>query len=79
MNFEPLSLFFQLFAYLRLKFGNVAGVGRIQIGKKKHLTKRELHLQHWWVWFLQGTDFCSDHSISQGIDGFISFQEIKIV
>jgi len=30
-----------------MKFGNVEAVGRIQIGKKKHLTKRQLHLQHW--------------------------------
>jgi len=47
MNIEPMSLFFQLCAYLRMKFGNVEVVGRIQIGKKKHLTKRQLHLQHW--------------------------------
>jgi len=31
------------------------------------------------VWFSQETNFCSNHSISQGIDGFVSFQEIKIV
>ena len=34
MNIEPVSLFFQLCAYLRMKFGNVEAVGRIQIGKK---------------------------------------------
>jgi len=47
MSFEPMSLFFQLFAYLRMKFGNAEAVGRIRIGKKKHLTKRQLHLQNW--------------------------------
>ena len=47
MNIEPVSLFFQLFAHLRMKFGNVEAVGRIEIGKKKHLTKRQVHLQHW--------------------------------
>ena len=62
-----------------MKFGNVEAVRRIQIGKKKHLTKRQLHLQHWPAWFSQGTNFCSNYSISQGIDGFISFQEIQIV
>jgi len=30
-----------------MKFDNIGAVGRIQIGKKKHLTKRQLHLQHW--------------------------------
>jgi len=79
MNIEPMFLFFQLCAYLRMKFGNVVAVGRIPIGKKKHLTKRQLHLQHWWVWFSQGTNFCSIYSISQGIDRFISYQAIKIV
>ena len=79
MNIEPVSLFLQLGAYLRMKFGNVEAVGRIQIGKKKHHTKRQLHLQHWSVWFSQGTNVCSYYSISQGIDGFISFQAIQIV
>jgi len=46
MNIEPMSLFFQLCAYLYMKFGNVEVVGRIQIGQKKHLTRRQLHLQH---------------------------------
>jgi len=55
-NIEPVSLFFQLCAYLRMKFGNVEAVGRIQIGKKKHHTKRQLHLQRWWVWLSQGTN-----------------------
>jgi len=35
------------FVLLRMKFSNVEVVGRIQIGKKKHLTNRQLHLQHW--------------------------------
>jgi len=47
MNIEPVSLFFQLCAYFRMKFGDVEAVGRIEIGKKKHHTKRQLHLQHW--------------------------------
>jgi len=47
MNIEPVFLFFQLCAYLHMKFGNVEAVGRIQIGKKKYLTKRQLHLQQW--------------------------------
>jgi len=38
MNIEAVSLFFQLCAHLRMKFGNVEAVGRIQRGKK-HLTK----------------------------------------
>jgi len=46
MYIKPTSLFFQLFAHLRMKFGNVEAIDRIQIGKKKHLTKRQLHLQH---------------------------------
>jgi len=79
MNIEAVSSFFQLYAYLSMKLGNVQAVGRIQIGCKKHLTKRQLHLQHGQVWFSQVTNFCSNHSISQGIHGFISFQEIKIV
>jgi len=42
MNTEPMSLFFQLElrAYLHMKFGNIETVGRIQIGMKKHLTKK---------------------------------------
>jgi len=79
MNIEVMSLFFQLCAYLRMKFGNVGAVGKIQIRKKKHLTKRQLHLQHWQVWFSQRTNFCSNYNISQDIDGFTSFQAIKIV
>jgi len=79
MNIEPASSLFQLCAYLRVKFGNDEAVGRIQIGKKKHQTKRQLHLQHWSVWLLQGTNFCSNYSISQGIDGFICFHGIKIL
>jgi len=79
MNIEAVSSFFQLYAYLSMKLGNVQAVGRIQLGSKKHLTKRQLHLQHGQVWFSQVTNFCSNHSISQGIHGFISFQEIKIV
>ena len=47
MNIEPVSLFFQLCVDLHMKFGYVEAVGRIQIGKKKHHTKRQLHLQHW--------------------------------
>jgi len=47
MNIKAVSLFFQLCAYFRMKLGNVEAVGRIQIGSKKHLTKRQLHLQHW--------------------------------
>jgi len=47
MSIEPMSLFFQLCAYLHMKFGNIEAVRRIQIGKKKHLTKRQLHLQNW--------------------------------
>jgi len=46
MNVEPMSLFFQLCAYLCMKFGNDEVVCRMQIKKKKHLTKRQLHLQH---------------------------------
>jgi len=38
MNIEPVSLVFQLCAYLRMKFGNDEA-GRIQIGRKKHLTE----------------------------------------
>jgi len=34
MDIEAVSLFFQLCAHLRIKFGNVEAVGRIQIGKK---------------------------------------------
>jgi len=34
MNIEPVSLFFELCAYLRMKFGNVEADDRIQIGKK---------------------------------------------
>jgi len=47
MSIEPKILFFQLCADLRMKFGNAEAVGWIQIGKKKHLTKRQLHLQNW--------------------------------
>jgi len=47
MNIESVSLFFQRCAYLCMKFRNVEAAGRIQIGKNKHLTNRQLHLQHW--------------------------------
>jgi len=42
MNIEQMSLFFQLCAYLRVKFGNFEAIGTVQIRKKKHLTERQL-------------------------------------
>ena len=47
--------FFQLCAYLRMKFGNVEAIDRLQIRKKKYLAKRHLHREHWQVWILKGT------------------------
>jgi len=47
MSIEPVSLFFQLCAYLRMKFGNVEAIDRLQIRKKKYLAKRHLHREHW--------------------------------
>jgi len=49
MNIEPVSLFFQLCAYLRMKFSNVEAIDRLQIRKKKCFAKRHLHREHWQV------------------------------
>jgi len=49
MNVEPVSLFFQLCAYLRMKFGNVEAIDGLQIRKKKYIEKRHLHQEHWQV------------------------------
>jgi len=89
MNIEQVSLFFQFCAYLCMKFGNAEAVGRIQIGKKKHHTKHSFIYNigrfgcRKEVWLSQVglvvTNVCCNYSLSQGIDGFISFQAIKIV
>jgi len=49
MNIEPVSLFFQLCAYLHMKFGNVEAIDKLQIRKKNNLVKRHLHQEHWQV------------------------------
>jgi len=43
MNITPMFLFFQLCASLHMKFSNIETVGRLQIQKKKHVKKRQLH------------------------------------
>jgi len=38
---------FQIVACLHTIFGNVEAIDRLQIRKKKYLTKRHLHWEHW--------------------------------
>jgi len=37
---------FQIIACLHMKFGNVEAADKLQIRKKKYLTKRHLHREH---------------------------------
>jgi len=43
MNVAQMFYLFQLVASLHMKFGNIEVVGKLQIQKKKHLVKRQLH------------------------------------
>jgi len=43
MNIEPMFVIFQLVPCLHMKFANIEVVDKLQIQKKKHLVKRQLH------------------------------------
>jgi len=62
-----------------MKFGDAEAVGRIQIGTKKHLTKRAASFTKLVGLVFARNKLCNNYSISQGVDGFISFQTMKIV